>query len=45
MLKINITDEDGVLLDSIEVTRAEWDLEASRNPFGLLAEAQIGDAQ
>jgi hypothetical protein len=44
-MKVLLTDDEGVVLDSIDVSRKEW-VEAQERPmaaFGIIASLQAGD--
>ena len=42
-MKLFVTDNNGVLLDSVTLTRAEYLAEIKYAPPGLLSQLQLGD--
>ncbi len=42
-MKLILTDDDGTMLDSVELTREELAFEIKCSPHGLLSQLQPGD--
>lgn len=41
-MRLILTDDDGTMLDSVELTRAEFDAEVKHSPTSVLSELQPG---